>query len=165
MLTNLHSANVIGVAVTSRETSTTPAPVGTQQTCPQSFTCPENNGCSYSDGSRTLTLSCGMDFYGGDFANQYASSFQACTQACAVSTECVAASFVGGKGAGTCYLKSMKNNGNVNSNVDGMFEARNDSERCCANINQESTLLLHPLLHLCPPHRSRLLLYQAHHPR
>lgn len=125
MLTRDYSDNVVGIAVTSSETPTTPAPGTSQQTCPASFTCPENNGCLYTDGSRSLTLSCGMDFYGGDLASQYAESLGACTQACARNTECVAASFVGGKGAGTCYLKSTQNNGNINDNVDGMLEARN----------------------------------------
>lgn len=131
MLTELDSSNVIGVVVTSRGTPTATAPVSPQQKCPQSFTCPENDGCSYVDGSRTLTLSCGMDFYGGDFANQYTESLEACTQACAASTECLAASFVGGKGAGTCYLKSLKNDGSVNDNVDGTLKSRIMKRRHC----------------------------------
>ena len=115
------SANVIGVAVISRDISTTPTPApDASQVCHASFTCPENNGCSCTDGSRTLILSCGIDFYGGDFANQYAASLQACTQACAGDAQCVAASFVGGKRDGTCYLKSTKNGGSSNDGVDGM---------------------------------------------
>jgi hypothetical protein len=121
LLTELGSANVIGVAVSSREAPTVTTPVSTPQTCPESFTCPDNDGCSYTDGSRTLVLSCAMDFYGGDFANQYAESLGACMQSCAANTECVAASFVGGKGAGTCYLKSTKNSGNINDSVNGLF--------------------------------------------
>ena len=106
----------------SRDATTTPTPAPDAPTqCPASFTCPENNGCSYTDGSRTLTLTCGVDFYGGDFANQYAASLQACTQACAGDAQCVAASFVGGKGAGTCYLKNTKNGGSSNDNVDGKW--------------------------------------------
>ncbi|KAI4649869.1 uncharacterized protein J4E79_009715 [Alternaria viburni] len=62
--------------------------------------------------------SCGVDFYGGDFANQYAANLQACTQACAGDAQCVAASFVGGKRDGTCYLKSTKNGGSSNDGVD-----------------------------------------------
>jgi hypothetical protein len=121
LLTELGSANVIGVAVSSREAPTVTTPVSTPQTCPESFTCPDNDGCSYTDGSRTLVLSCAMDFYGGDFANQYAESLGACMQSCAANTECVAASFVGGKGAGICYLKSTKNSGNINDSVNGLF--------------------------------------------
>ena len=112
---------MVGVAVISRDTSTTPIPApDAPQVCPASFTCPENNGCSYTDGSRTLTLSCGVDFYGGDFANQYVANLEACTKACAGDAQCVAASFVGGKGAGTCYLKNTKNGGSTNDGVDGM---------------------------------------------
>jgi hypothetical protein len=114
------SPNVVGVAVISRDASTTPAPTpNAPTTCPASFTCPENNGCSYTDGSRTLTLACGIDFYGGDFTNQYAASLEACTQACADNAQCAAASFVGGKGAGRCYLKNTKNSGTENDGVDG----------------------------------------------
>lgn len=112
------SANVIGIAVTSRDTST-PTPGSGQQTCPAGFGCPANNGCSYTAGSRTLVLSCGTDFYGGDYANQYAEGLEACTQACAADTQCAAASFVGGTGAGTCYLKGVKNGGSINDNVNG----------------------------------------------
>ncbi|KAF2631446.1 hypothetical protein BU25DRAFT_407097 [Macroventuria anomochaeta] len=90
--------------------------IGTQQICPASFTCPENDGCSYTDSSRTLTLTCGVDFYGNDSDNQYSESLEACTQACATNTKCAAASFVGGKGAGPCYLKGTKNAASINDN-------------------------------------------------
>ena len=72
-----------------------------------------------------------MDYYGGDFANQYAENLEACTQACAASTECVAASFVGGKGAGTCYLKSTRNNGDVNDNVNGILKCGHVKSKMC----------------------------------
>lgn len=70
-------------------------------------------------GSRVLTLSCGIDYYGGDIDNMYAESLEACTKFCASNTECVAASFVGGKGAGYCYLKGTKNGASFNDNVNG----------------------------------------------
>lgn len=111
---------MIGVAVTSRETTASGTGSDTQ-TCPASFTCPENNGCSYTDGSRSVTLPCGVDYYRGKYANQYAASFQACTQVCVADTRCAAASFVGGKGAETCYLKAMKNGATINDNVNGML--------------------------------------------
>ena len=114
------SSNVVGIAVISRDTPTTSTPApDAPQVCPASFTCPENNGCSYTDGSRTLILTCGFDFYGGDFTNQYAASLEACTQACADDAQCVAASFVGGKRDGTCYLKNTKNGDSANDGVDG----------------------------------------------
>ncbi|RYO66222.1 hypothetical protein AA0116_g2972 [Alternaria tenuissima] len=120
------NSNVIGVAVISRDTSPMPVPApDTPKQCPASFTCPENDGCSYTDGSRTLTLTCGVDFYGGDFTNQYAASLEACTQACAGDTQCLAASFVGGKGDGRCYLKNTKNGGSVNDGVDAVYVVSN----------------------------------------
>lgn len=112
---------MIGIAVTAGKQNL-PASAG-QQICPASFTCPENDGCSYTAESRTLRLSCGVDFYGGDINSQSTESLQACTQTCAADTKCVAASFVGGKGSGRCYLKSAKNNADFNDNVNGMFEA------------------------------------------
>jgi len=115
------SANVIGIAVTAGKQSL-PASTG-QQICPASFTCPENDGCSYTAESRTLRLSCGVDFYGGDINSQSTESLQACTQTCAADTKCIAASFVGGKGSGRCYFKSAKNDADFNDNVNGMCEA------------------------------------------
>jgi hypothetical protein len=44
-----------------------------------------------------------------------------CAQTCANDIQCVAASFVGGNGAGHCYLKDKKNGANINNNVDGRF--------------------------------------------
>ncbi|KAF3007634.1 hypothetical protein E8E13_008411 [Curvularia kusanoi] len=128
MKSTLNSAqsniNVIGVAVTSRPSSPASGTVPTQKMCsPNSFTCPQNDGCSITDQSRTFTLACGTDFYGGDLSNQYADSLQACTDACASNAACVAASFVGGSGSGTCYLKSVKNAGSSNDNVDAIYVA------------------------------------------
>lgn len=114
------SPNVVGVAVVGREDATSPEPApAVPKTCSTGFTCPEDDGCSYADGSRTLTLACGVDFYGGDFANEYSASLGVCTQSCASNAQCVAASFVGEKGAGQCFLKDAKNGGSGNDNVDG----------------------------------------------
>lgn len=57
----------------------------------------------------------------------YAESLEACTQFCAGNNECAAASYVGGKGAGHCYLKGTKNDANPNDGVDGTFEVLNFS--------------------------------------
>lgn len=110
---------MIGAAVTTRET-TTPVTASTPLACPASYTCPEDDGCSIQGAnSRTFTLSCGKDFYGGDFDNMYAASLDDCTQACADNAQCVAASFVGGKGSGHCYLKDKNGGAGINNNVDG----------------------------------------------
>lgn len=105
----------------SRET-TSPGTPGGPTTCPTNYTCPENDGCTYTgtDG-RTFALKCNADYYGGDFDNMYAESLQTCNKACADNAQCVAASFVGGKGAGHCYLKNKNNGAGANDNVDGMF--------------------------------------------
>lgn len=113
------SDNVIGVALIEAAAST-PSTSSAPSTCPATYTCPENNGCIVrGSNNRAFTLACNNDFYGGDFRNFYASSYQACTQTCADDVDCIAASYVGGTGAGTCYLKSKNNGPSINDNVDG----------------------------------------------
>lgn len=56
--------------------------------------------------------------------SMYAASLQVCAQACADNTLCVAASYVGGSGAGHCYLKDKNNGANTNDNVDGRYQGR-----------------------------------------
>jgi hypothetical protein len=117
--------NVIGVSVITRESTGASTPA-TPQMCPSSYTCPENDGCTFKGADlRHFTLSCGVDFYGGDLSGQYAQSYQACTQACADNADCVAASFTGSKGDGDCYLKSKNNGGTINSNVNGILRPYN----------------------------------------
>lgn len=87
------------------------------QTCPKSFTCPVNNGCLYSSGSRTLALSCGVDFYGGDYDNHRSESLEACTQSCGADSKCVASSFV--DATSRCYLKNTKHDPNFDDHVNG----------------------------------------------
>ncbi|KAJ4379361.1 hypothetical protein N0V86_005406 [Didymella sp. IMI 355093] len=118
-----HSANVIGVSVTARE-STGGSTVETPQTCPSSYTCPEDNGCTFKGTDlRSFTLACDIDYYGGDLLGQYAQSYQACTRACSDNADCVAASFTGGKSDGYCYLKSKNNGPIINNNVNGMYRS------------------------------------------
>ncbi|KAH6644082.1 hypothetical protein C7974DRAFT_14111 [Boeremia exigua] len=142
----LPNANVVGIIVTNRGASTTPAP--TDSTCPASFTCPANNGCTYSDGSRTFKLSCGTDFYGGDIGIQTAESLKACTVACAANAQCVAASFVGGSKPGPCYLKGTKNPGTISDNVNAVSVVPNTTPTppalSCDAINSASNLVSNP---------------------
>lgn len=112
------SANVVGASVASRGPTTPVTPVE-PEACPATFACPQDDGCTFQDGSRIFALSCGVDYYGGDFTSMYTESLRACTQACAENTLCVAASYTGGRGAGYCYLKDKKNGSNTNDNVDG----------------------------------------------
>jgi hypothetical protein len=51
-------------------------------------------------------------------------SFEAEKNFCAANAECAAASFVGGKGAGHCYLKGTKSGASFNENVDRMSKGR-----------------------------------------
>ena len=90
--------------------------------CPSTYTCPENDGCKKvgSDG-RTFVLACGTDIYGSDYSDMPSNSLGECTGACASNSQCVAASYVGGKSPGHCYLKSKNNGATQNANVDGRF--------------------------------------------
>ncbi|XP_014551722.1 hypothetical protein COCVIDRAFT_112163 [Bipolaris victoriae FI3] len=116
----------MGANIISRVTPTAPSSssAGPQQPCPASINCPDNNGCLNSDSTsgRSFTLSCGVDFFGGDLEMQWADGLEACSAACAVNPECVAASFVGNSGSsGPCYLKS-KNLGQIlDSRVNGKY--------------------------------------------
>ncbi|KAF3049380.1 hypothetical protein E8E11_008652 [Didymella keratinophila] len=115
------NSGVIGISVTDRE-STGGSTSETPQTCPSSYTCPENDGRTFKGTDlRSFTLFCGVDYYGDDLAGQYAQSYQACTQACSDNANCVAASFTGGKNDGYCYLKSKNNRATKNDNVNAVF--------------------------------------------
>ncbi|KAF3045633.1 hypothetical protein E8E12_010847 [Didymella heteroderae] len=113
------NANVVGVTVVSRgATSANPVDV----VCPDTYTCPDNDGCTFrnSDLDRAFTLSCGVDYYGGDFAGTDAASLLDCSRVCAADERCVAASFAGGSGSGRCYLKDRNNGVSPNDFVDAI---------------------------------------------
>ncbi|KAG9198823.1 hypothetical protein G6514_009373 [Epicoccum nigrum] len=112
--------NVVGASVVSRDPISPPDNSGSPASCPASYSCPENDGCQYTGGDgRTFALKCNADYYGGDFANMNSDSLQSCNKACADNAQCVAASYVGGKGAGHCYLKGTNNGASGSDNVDG----------------------------------------------
>jgi hypothetical protein len=78
--------------------------------CPTDFSCPEDNGCSTTDGSRWLKLECKTDYTGGDIpgTSKRVASIEACSQYCLSIPECLASSFVGDKTYGECYPKSVR---------------------------------------------------------
>jgi hypothetical protein len=76
--------------------------------CPPNFSCPEDDGCSTSDGSRWLKLECGADYDDNLLQGTTAASIEACSQQCLSNPPCKALTFVGGKGGGNCYLKTVK---------------------------------------------------------
>jgi hypothetical protein len=118
--TSVSASSSVAASSPIAASSSAPAPVSTA--CPASYTCPENNGCTIQGAnSRTFILACDTDVYGGDFASMETQSLEACNQACLDNTQCVATAFVGGNGAGTCYLKGENNGASTNTNVDGMF--------------------------------------------
>jgi hypothetical protein len=94
---------VIGVTVLSG----TPRPYSTP-ICPTDFSCPEDNGCSTTDGSRWLKLECRADYALDTVDPTTAPSIEACSQLCFKNPLCKSLTFVGGKAGGDCYLKGEK---------------------------------------------------------
>ncbi|KXS95905.1 hypothetical protein AC578_2637 [Pseudocercospora eumusae] len=97
------------VSASSTASSALPASTAVGQSCQQL-----GNGAQVND----FTLECGTDRYGQDLSSASASSFSACIPLCDANPSCVAVSYVGGSGAGTCYLKSGLASSSANSNVD-----------------------------------------------
>lgn len=115
------SESAVGVVIVSREAGPVTPPV-TPTACPATFTCPEDDGCTLRGAnSQVFALSCGTDYYGGDFTSMWAESLPMCAQACADNSQCVAASYVGGKGAGICHLKDKNNGAGASENADCGF--------------------------------------------
>lgn len=114
------SDGVVGVVVVSREPAPTPSPPAAPIACPTTFSCPGNDGCTIrGTDPQVYALSCSTDYYGGDFTSLWADSLPVCAQACVRDSKCVAASFNGGSGAGTCYLKDKNNGAGASENADG----------------------------------------------
>ena len=65
---------------------------------------------------RTCQTSCGTDRPGGNIAQSYTGTWDACVQACGAEPNCVSAQYVADNGF--CYLKGVRNNLVTNSNVD-----------------------------------------------
>lgn len=68
--------------------------------CPSGFSCPANDGCTYTANSRTLSLECGIDRPGNDIRNEdvaagdvnrIVQSIEECTARCGRTPLCVAA--------------------------------------------------------------------------
>ena len=105
----------------------TPKPYSTA-ICPTDFSCPEDNGCSTTDGSRWLKLECNAD-YGLPNVDEFESpSIEACSKSCLQNPSCKSLTFVGAKRSGNCYLKgeklsttSINKNGN-DGKLNGFFQ-------------------------------------------
>ena len=71
-----------------------------------SVRCPGDNPVSYTStagtSSKAFSISCGTDYYGGDFLFLETDTLQKCVDTCASHSECVSLSY---RGVG-CYLKS-----------------------------------------------------------
>jgi hypothetical protein len=112
------ASSSVSVAASSSVAASVPASAATA--CPANYTCPDNNGCTIAGAdSRTFVLACGMDVPGGDYTSMTEPSLDACNQACAQNTTCVAAAYTGGSGAGACYFKNQNNGPSSNPNVNG----------------------------------------------
>ncbi|CAJ2507225.1 Uu.00g084110.m01.CDS01 [Anthostomella pinea] len=88
----------------------------------------------------TYKVSCSYDYYGNDLKAVSANRFSNCFAACFQTTGCVAFSYVGGSGAGTCYLKSsIGNGGGSNSGVDAAVLATLASSSSSSSVSRTSS--------------------------
>lgn len=93
--------------------------------------CPRSNNTVYTDyNGQEYTIACGSDYTGGaDGIPQGgvfgATSFENCMEICDEYSICTGVAFVGGNGAGTCYVKSEQGkfvfNGATNAARKGAF--------------------------------------------
>ncbi|KAJ4359090.1 hypothetical protein N0V95_002484 [Ascochyta clinopodiicola] len=80
------------------------------------ITCPSSNGKTPSISSGgTYEITCGTDYYGGDFKSLETASFDLCLEACDKNDACQAVSYV----APSCYLKNEINKSGAVSYVWG----------------------------------------------
>ncbi|KAI7066508.1 hypothetical protein KC339_g15489 [Hortaea werneckii] len=96
--------------VTGSESSIAPSATG--GSC-ASYTSPFTDA-----NNQTYIVECGTDHVGGDLTGVSSPSFGECFSFCDKTTGCVGFAYVGGSGAGTCYLKSSIVPANNNPNVD-----------------------------------------------
>lgn len=99
------SAPYSGPTSSGTRTASVPASASTPAICP------DYNGTTWTDNNnQQYTIACGSD-YQGSGAVYAAQSFENCMEICDNysgdnNLRCVAVSFVGGNGAGTCYIKT-----------------------------------------------------------
>ncbi|KAK5120356.1 hypothetical protein LTR85_006295 [Meristemomyces frigidus] len=99
--TTLSSAPYTG-PLTSVTTSTSAlSPSGTPAICPS-----YNNTAWTDANNQQYTIACGSDL-GGAATVSNTLSFEACMEACDRTNGCAGVSYVGGNGAGTCYVKTQ----------------------------------------------------------
>ncbi|KAF9700726.1 hypothetical protein EKO04_001397 [Ascochyta lentis] len=80
------------------------------------ITCPASNGKTPSISSGgTYEITCGTDYWGGDFKSLETASFDLCLEACDKNDACQAVSFV----APSCYLKNEVNKSGAAAHVWG----------------------------------------------
>lgn len=74
--------------------------------------CPGSNATQWTDyKDQQYTVQCGSDYNGGPLSGHevvQVISFEACLELCDTLNGCLAVSFVGGNGAGTCYPKASR---------------------------------------------------------
>lgn len=83
----------------------------------------------------SYNLACNTDYPGGDLVAKNAQSFQGCAPLCDQTQGCVGWAYVGGTGAGTCYLKQTLTNAVTNDHVDSGYNPSAVQSNSNANSN------------------------------
>lgn len=105
------SAKLVADGTGSTGTST-----GTTKETTAPISCPSSNGKTPSITSGgTYEITCGTDYYGGDFKSVETTSFELCLEACDKNDACQAVAYV----APSCYLKNEVNKGMAAAHVWG----------------------------------------------
>lgn len=89
-----------------------------QESCAQA----NRSGTVFNDGTNNYTIECGADHNGGDLMAASALSFTGCMAICDTTPGCIGYAYLGGSGAGTCYLKSAVTGKEISPNVDYAYK-------------------------------------------
>jgi hypothetical protein len=105
-------------------TSTSTAPTATAAAAPGSCKYIAVNGTdTYTDSNNVqYMIQCHTDHNGGDIGNVGAKDFVGCMDACDKTDKCIAFSWVGGNGPGTCYLKGTVTDSGYDVDVDYAYK-------------------------------------------
>lgn len=99
--------NITAKPLPSSTSAAATSPMGTAAAAPGSCGYIAANGTNtYTNSDNAqYTIQCGTDHNGGDIGAVGAKDFVGCMDACDKKDKCIAFSWVGGNGPGTCYLK------------------------------------------------------------
>ncbi|KAI7610510.1 hypothetical protein KC346_g8709 [Hortaea werneckii] len=116
--TGSSTSSQASVTATGSESSTVTGSESTNAPSATGGSCATYSSPFTDANNQTYIVECGTDHVGGDLTSVSSPCFGDCFSFCDKTTGCVGFAYVGGNGAGTCYLKSSIVPANSNPNVD-----------------------------------------------